>query len=62
MKNYMSAELTLSNSLSFDEKLQLLTDNAALIGYIPQIQQTEQGKSYLLHLQLSIPGATDSLF
>ncbi|HBT71697.1 MAG TPA: transcriptional regulator [Lysinibacillus sp.] len=44
MKNYISAELTLNNSLSFDEKLQLLTDNAALIGYIPQIQQTEHGK------------------
>ncbi len=44
MKNYISAELKLNNSLSFDEKLQLLTDNAALIGYIPQIQQTEHGK------------------
>lgn len=44
MKNYINAELTLSNSLSFEDKLQLLTDNAALIGYIPQVQQTEQGK------------------
>jgi len=50
MKNYMSAELTLSNSLSFDEKLQLLTDNAALIGYIPQIQQTEQGKKVIFSI------------
>jgi len=44
MKQSISAELTINNSISFDEKLQLLTDNAALIGYVPQIQQTEHGK------------------
>ncbi len=44
MRNYVNAELSLNNTLSFDQKLQLLTDNAALIGYIPQVTQTEQGK------------------
>lgn len=44
MKNYVNAELQLNNNLSFEQKLQLLTDNAALIGYIPQVQQTENGK------------------
>ncbi|UZM98323.1 transcriptional regulator [Lysinibacillus sp. MHQ-1] len=63
MKQNMNAELTINNSLSFDEKLQLLTDNAALIGYVPQIQQTEHGKKGdILHFQLSIPRATYNLF
>lgn len=44
MKNYVNAELKLNNMLTFEQKLQLLTDNAALIGYTPQIQQTEKGK------------------
>ncbi|MNH21201.1 hypothetical protein D3C79_810000 [compost metagenome] len=50
MKNYVSAELKLNNTLSFDQKLQLLTDNAALIGYIPQIQQTEHGKKVIFSI------------
>ncbi len=50
MKNYLTAELKLNTTFSFEQKLQLLTDNAALIGYVPQIQQTEHGKkSDLLH-------------
>ncbi|WP_286927257.1 MULTISPECIES: helix-turn-helix transcriptional regulator [Lysinibacillus] len=50
MKNYVSAELKLNNTLSFDQKLQLLSDNAALIGYIPQIQQTEHGKKVIFSI------------
>ncbi|XKO53994.1 helix-turn-helix transcriptional regulator [Lysinibacillus fusiformis] len=50
MKQNMNAELTINYSLSFDEKLQLLTDNAALIGYVPQIQQTEHGKKVIFSI------------
>ncbi len=50
MKQNINAELTINNSLSFDEKLQLLTDNAALIGYVPQIQQTERGKKVIFSI------------
>ncbi len=50
MKQNMNAELTINNFLSFDEKLQLLTDNAALIGYVPQIQQTEHGKKVIFSI------------
>lgn len=44
MKAYLAAEQKLSHLVTFEQKLQLLTDNAALIGYFPHIQQTEQGK------------------
>ena len=47
MKGYITAELKLNSSISFEQKLQLLTENAALIGYIPQVQQTEQGKKMI---------------
>ncbi|GLC88646.1 helix-turn-helix transcriptional regulator [Lysinibacillus piscis] len=42
MKNYEYGYL--HGLPSFEDKLQLLTENAALIGYIPQVQQTEHGK------------------
>ncbi|MGN4124551.1 helix-turn-helix transcriptional regulator [Lysinibacillus sphaericus] len=50
MKHYVNAELKLNNIFSFEEKLQLLTDNAALIGYIPQVQQTEHGKKVIFSI------------
>ena len=50
MKNYVTAELNLNNLLTFDQKLQLLTDNAALIGYVPQIQQTDKGKKVIFSI------------
>jgi len=50
MKNYVNAELKLNNMPSFEQKLQLLTDNAALIGYIPQIQQLEKGKKIIFSI------------
>lgn len=50
MKQYLTAELKLTSSISFEQKLQLLTENAALIGYIPQVQQTEQGKKMIFSI------------
>ncbi|MET4560511.1 putative ArsR family transcriptional regulator [Lysinibacillus parviboronicapiens] len=50
MKNYLTAELKLNTTFSFEQKLQLLTDNAALIGYVPQIQQTEHGKKVIFSI------------
>lgn len=50
MKGYMAAELKLNSSVSFETKLQLLTESAALIGYIPQIQKTAEGKKLIFSI------------
>ncbi|MEG0260316.1 MAG: hypothetical protein RR651_10625 [Lysinibacillus sp.] len=50
MKNYMANEIKSSPTLSFDDKLKILSDNAALIGYVPQVHQTEQGKKIIFSI------------
>lgn len=50
MKGFLAAELKLNSSISFEQKLHLLTENAALIGYIPQVQQTDQGKKMIFSI------------
>ena len=50
MKHYLLSDLKLGSTISFDQKLQLLTENAALIGYFPQVQQTDQGKKMIFSI------------
>ena len=50
MKQYLTSEIKVISSISFEQKLQLLTENAALIGYIPQVQQTPHGKKMIFSI------------
>lgn len=47
MTNALNKEASMKHSIEFDDKLQLLTKSVSLIGYIPSVIQTSDGKKLM---------------
>lgn len=47
MKNLLAREQKVNYLMDFEEKLAILSSSASMIGYIPQIENTNNGKKIL---------------